>query len=162
LPERDWAESFRKFGDEIDLVDIEPTEVSMIQSLSVQGRPRSKDAWNVALAHADETAEMAFPLSQADEQTKVPMAHDILGASPFHPFARAVLIDKDWENVKDQVAVWDKESGNSPAILAALGRHYSAAKDYEEARRVVSRYIAASPRAGAFRLLAFNYELNRS
>jgi tetratricopeptide (TPR) repeat protein len=158
LPDPEWVEGFRKFDDEIDLVDIEPPAVPMIQSLEAQGRPRCKLAWNIALAHADETAEMAFGLSQTQEANKAIIARYILEFSPYQPYARAVLIDNAWDAVKDQVPTWEKESGNLPAIFAALARHYSAAKNYEEAKRVLLRYIDLSPDGGAFRLLAYNYK----
>jgi tetratricopeptide (TPR) repeat protein len=81
-----------------------------------------------------------------------------LGTSPYHPYARAVLIDFLWDAVKDEVPKWEKESGDTPAIFAALARHYSAAKNYEEATRYLYRYIDLSPDGGAFRLLAANYK----
>ena len=158
LPEQSWAESFRQFGDQIDLADIEPRAAPMIRSLAVQGRPRSKNAWNVALAHADETAEMAVPLCQTDEATKVEMARDILSSSPYQPYARAVLIDKAWDYVKEKVPEWEKESGDTPALLAALARRYTDAKQYEDAERILSHYIDLSPDGGAFRLSASTYK----
>ena len=158
LPEHAWAESFRQFGDQIDLVDLEPRAAPMIRSLAAQGRPRSKNAWNVALAHADETAEMAVPLCQTDESMKVIMARDILTSSPYQPYARAVLIDKAWDHVKDKVPEWEKESGNTPALLSALARRDIGAKQYEDAERIVARYIDISPDGGAFRLFASTYK----
>ena len=94
LPDPEWVDGFRKFEDEFDLVDLEPIEVTMIQSLESQGGPRSKKAWHTALAHADDTAETAFSLSQCDEPTKEVFARDTLTVSPYHPYARAVMIDK--------------------------------------------------------------------
>jgi tetratricopeptide (TPR) repeat protein len=158
LPDPEWVKGFRKFDDEIDLVDIEPTEMMMIKSLEVQGRPRTKNAWVIAQCHADETAEMALALSTSQDANKPIIARDILECSSYHPYARAVLIDYAWDAVKDQVPTWEKESANTPAIFVALARHYSAAKNYEEARRALLRYIELSPDGGAFRMLASNYK----
>ena len=47
---------------------------------------------------------MARTLWNLDEPNKLGMAREILKISPFHAHARAVLITKDWQNVKDQVA----------------------------------------------------------
>ena len=82
----------------------------------------------------------------------------LLKVSPYHPYARAILIEKDWEKVKDQAAAWEKEPADSPAVLAALGRHYSDTKKYDEAQRVLSRYIELSPDLWAYQTLAANFK----
>ena len=110
------------------------------------------------MAHEDQTAEMALSLSQANEQNKLEIAREILKVSPYHPFARAILISKDWDAVKDQVPTWEKESGDSPALLAALGLHYSATKNYDDAQRILSRYIELSPDVWAYQTLAANFK----
>ncbi len=46
----------------------------------------------------------------------------------------------------------------APAVLAALGLHYSNAKNYDEAQRVLSRYITLSPDAWAYQTLAGNFK----
>ena len=99
------------------------------------------------MAHEDETAEMAVTLWNADEQNKLGIARDILKVSPFHAYARAVLINKDWENVKGEVAAWEKESGVSPAVLAALGVRYSAEKKFDDAERVLASVHRAFARS---------------
>ena len=86
------------------------------------------------------------------------MARDLLTSSPYQPYARAVLIDKAWDHVKDKVPEWEKESGNTPALLAALARRYIGAKQYEDAERIVASYIDISPDGGAFRLFASTYK----
>src|SRR5262249_38721763 len=117
LPARDTAESFRQFAEQIDLTDIELTESAMNRSLWNVQQPRAKAAWRIASAHEDETAETALSLAQANEKNKVQIARDLLKVSPYHAYARATLIEKDWENVQDQVAAWGKESGDPPAVL---------------------------------------------
>jgi len=158
VPGRNTAESFQKFADGLDLIDIETTESVMNRSLWNLKGPRAKAAWDIAMAHEDQTAEMALSLWQASEQNKLEIAREILKVSPYHTFARATLIDKDWDSVKDQVPAWEKESGDSPALLRALGLHYSTTKNFEDAQRVISRYIALSPDVWAYQTLAANYK----
>ena len=156
---RDARAKFQQFAERLDLTDIETTETEMNRGLWSLGRPRDRVAWTIATAHEDETAEMARTLWNLDEPNKLGMAREILKISPFHAHARAVLITKDWQNVKDQVARWEKESGVSPAVLAALGWHYSQDKQYIDAERVLSRYVVLSPDRWAYRALADNFRL---
>ncbi len=155
---QDSRAKFQQFAERLDLTDIETTETEMNRSLWNLGRPRDRAAWTIATAHEDETAEMARTLWNLDEPNKLSMAREILKVSPFHAYARAVLITKDWQNVKDQVAAWEKESGVSPAVLAALGRHYAQDKQYADAERVLSRYIVLSSDRWAYRALAENFK----
>jgi tetratricopeptide (TPR) repeat protein len=158
LPGRETALGFEKFADGYDLIDIETTESAMIQSLWKLNRPRPKAAWAIAMAHEDQTAEMALSLSQVADQSKLDVAQSILKVSPFHPFARATLISRAWDTVRDKIPAWEKESGDSPAFLAALAMHYSAAKSYDEAQPVLARYIELSPDVWAFQSLAANFK----
>ena len=59
VPGRDAISRAQKFADGLNLVDIETTESPMNRFLySLQGA-RAKAAWNIAMAHEDQTAEMA-------------------------------------------------------------------------------------------------------
>ena len=157
-PKPESAARYLLFADGLDLTDIETTESAMNRSLWNLERPKAKAAWNVARCHEDETAEMAASLWNSDEQNKLALAREILKISPFHAYARAVLINKDWENVKGEVTGWEKESGVSPAVLAVLGTRYTSEKKFDDAERVLSRYIILSPDRWAYRALADNYK----
>ncbi len=158
LPVRDTAEGFSKFADQVDMADIETTESPMTRSLWNLNRPRAKAAWSIAMAHEDETAEMARSMAEAPEGNKADIAREILKVSPYHPYARSTLLTKDWDSVKDKAAQWEQESSDSPAVLAALGVHYGNIKNYAEAQRVLSRYIELSPDAWAYQSLAATYK----
>jgi tetratricopeptide (TPR) repeat protein len=158
LPARDTAEHFGQFAEKVGLIDLQTIEAGMITRLMKLDKPRIKNAWAIATAHEDETAEMALTLSITNDPYRVEIARAILAVSPFHPFARAILIEKDWEKVKDQVGQWEKENGDSPAILAALARRYTTEKKYDDAERMFSRYIALSPDVWAYQSLAAAYK----
>jgi tetratricopeptide (TPR) repeat protein len=155
---RDAAETLSKFAAQVDLVDIETTETPMNRSLWTLGTPRAKAAWTIAMAHEDETAEMALSLAQAADKGKPEIARAILKVSPYHAYARAVLVRLDWEKVKDQVPAWEMENRDSPALLAALGLHFADVKNPDEAQRLFTRYIELSPDAWAYRSLAATYK----
>ena len=124
---------------------------------SLQGA-RAKAAWNIAMAHEDQTAEMALSMMQTNEQNQLEIAQEILKVSPYHTLARAISIRKNWDAVKDQLPTWEKESGDSPALYAGLVLHYSDIKDYAAAERAISRYMELSPDLWASQTLAANYK----
>jgi tetratricopeptide (TPR) repeat protein len=158
MPGRDSTLGFQKLADGLNLIDIETTESTMNRSLySLQGA-RAKAAWNIAMAHEDQTAEMALSMSQSSEEHKLEIAQEILKVSPFNSYARAISIRKNWDAIKDKVPTWEKESGDSPALFAALALHYSATKDYAAAERTISRYMELSPDLWACQTLAANYK----
>lgn len=158
LPARETAESFPKFAERLDLTDIETTESEMSRALWNLPSQRAKAAWTMARCHEDETAEMAASVADAGDADKAAMARDLLSVSPYHPFARATMVVRDWEHVKGQLAGWRKESGDWPAVLAALGQHYTGTREYDEAQRALARYIELSPDAWAYQQLAANFK----
>ncbi len=158
IPSQDVYKRFQSFADRLDLVDIEKTESVMTGYLASFKGPRAQAAWKITQAHEDETAEMALSLSQVQGPSELVIAQAILRVSPYHPYARATLVSKSWDAVQNQMPTWEKESGNSPAFLGALGTHYSTAKNYDEAERVLRRYIELSPDLWAYQALAANYK----
>ncbi len=154
----DALAKFRQFAERMDLADIEMTEHQMNQTLWNLGRPRDRAAWTLAMAHEDETARMEHSLWWAQDPEKLGIAQKMLRFSPFHAFARTICIYKDWDNVKGEAAGWEKESGVSPAVLYALARHYSEAKQYADAERVLLRSIVLSPDLSTYEALAENFK----
>jgi tetratricopeptide (TPR) repeat protein len=158
LAPRDTAESFPRFAEQLDLAEIETSESPMNRALWNLPLPRARAAWGLATAHEDETAEMAVSISEAGDENKVEIARALLKVSPYHPFARATLVVRDWDHVKDQVATWRKQSGEWPAFLAALGQHHTAAGEFDAAQVALARYIELSPDAWAYETLAANFK----
>jgi tetratricopeptide (TPR) repeat protein len=158
VPGRESTERLLKFGDGLNLIDIETTESPMNRFLYNLPGARPKAAWNIAMAHEDQTAEMALSMSQAKEEHQLEIAREILKVSPFNSYARAISIRRNWDAIKDQVPTWEKESADSPAVYAALVLHYSATKNYVAAERAISRYMKLSPDLWAYQTLAANYK----
>jgi tetratricopeptide (TPR) repeat protein len=158
LPPQQAAKPFAEFVDRVDLADIESNEVEMIRVMSSTQRPKGRLAWSIAQCHDDETArDISMTLGSSDEKTQPLLAHDLLGVSPHQPFARTILLHYEWDKVKDQADAWEKESGDSPAVLKALATRYSNDKRYDDAQRVLEQYIKKSPDVWACRKLATNF-----
>ncbi len=111
--------------------------------------------WNLALKHVDNTA---YDLSELVRSTAGRDQSDnalaLLEVSPDSQYAKAVLIEKDWERARPHIAEWEKGANNAPVLLAALIRRYSDQGQAEEARRALLRYIQFSPDQWAYELLA--------
>lgn len=159
LPPQVSYPAFQKFAEQFDLSDIEHTAHEMMSQLQQFPAERGKAAWQVAGGHAEVTAtELAYMLWIVQRIYQRRYATDLLAVSPYHPEARAVLIELAWDDVKDQVGEWEKQSGDNPSILAALGRRAFAAKKYDDARRLLARYNEQSPDLWAYRMIADSYK----
>ncbi len=140
LPAPVSTPAFQRFAEHFDLSNIERTADEMIGLLGRYPAARGKAAWPVANGHAEVTAsEMAYGLWTSAQENRLKRAEDLMSVSPYHPEARAVLIELAWDKVKDKVDEWEKQSGDNPSILAALGRRAFEAKKYDDARRLLQR-----------------------
>ena len=83
---------------------------------------------------------------------KLDIAQEILKVSPFTP-SPGDLDQQGLGRVKDRIPAWEKESGDSPAVLAPWDGMIHA-KEYDDARRILSRYIEVSPDVWAYQTLA--------
>lgn len=158
LPTRESADAFARFAEKLDLTEIEPSETEMNRALWNLESQRAKAAWAMAVAHADETAELAAVVADAQDANMPGAARDLLALSPYHVYARATLVAHDWENAKDKFADWQKESGDWPVFLAAMGLHYTGTREFDAARRALEGYIQLSPDAWAYEQLAANFK----
>ncbi len=158
LPPREKAQKYLEIVEKIDLTDIENTSYAMNRNFSGTQRPRGKAAWEMTWAHMDSTTR-ELSLTQSHEQVKyhAARAHEIMKVSPYNPYARRTLIEQEWDKVKDDVKTWEKEAGDAPAVLGAIGFHFSAQKQYDDAQRALTRYIELSPDLWAYRRLAENF-----
>jgi tetratricopeptide (TPR) repeat protein len=157
------SQSMSTVVDQLDMANLEITEFEMVRLISRFAAFRSRTVWNAAMSHSDQVAgDLSFLVyAPAGRETAVrqpEFARALLAVSPHSPGARALLIEKDWNGVKGELAQWEKEGGDAPAVLAALARHYSADKNYAEAGKYLARYIEHSPDSWAFELLAKNYK----
>ncbi|MCA1686474.1 MAG: hypothetical protein LC745_10975, partial [Planctomycetia bacterium] len=159
LPSREAHEVLGRFLETIALDDLELQEVSMTSVLYNVPNPRASLPWKAAVVHVD---QLAHDLSVATLYTRNTAQYPqrLLAISPNSPYGRAAMIERDWEWAKTRVPDWakDPDSGESPAVLAALGRRYTAAGQADDARDALQRYVRTSPEYWAYEMLANNYQ----
>ena len=121
------AESQRAMDDflnHLDVMDLEPVEIDMIKVI----RPTSPSTASPPCRgqqpqrHADDVAhDLAELVQDCEPNQQVKYARTLLSVSPHCAYAKAMLIENDWQNVQSLAGQWEKESGDSPALLGALG-----------------------------------------
>ena len=151
------GESFTWFADRLDLVDVEPSQHRMMDALLRIGHPTWQIIGGVAFGHGSATARDFCAIITSETKNKVKHARVLRYVSPHCPFAMATLVEFDWEAAQNEVAAWEKEAGDSPALLGALGRKYFELKRYDEAEARLKRYIEISPDQWAYQRLADCY-----
>jgi tetratricopeptide (TPR) repeat protein len=143
----------------LDTANVQATSYPMLLTISQSQHARSKVAWAFGFEHLDNTArELADLVRRTTGPDQIKGIQALLEISPHSHYARAMMIEKDWPHAKPHFAEWEKDANNSPVLLAALGKRYSALGKVEEARRTLSRYITFSPDYWAYQLLARSYK----
>ena len=152
------GEQFAWFADRLDLTDIETSQQRLMEALLLMGHPTSRFIYGVALGHGSPTASGFSAIITGEPNNKQKHGRALRYVSPHCPFGMATLAEYDWENVKDEVAAWEKEAGDSPALLGALGRKFFELKRYDEAESRLKRLMDISPDQWVYQRLADCYE----
>ena len=158
LPPQEAGRVLAEFAGRLDRTDLDFSAAPVFQVLAAQPA-KSLEAWQFAWMHNDPTVRgFSLAIETSDPKTHPTLARALLETDPRSAFAMSVLIEHDWDGVKDKVPAWEKEVGDAPALLAALGRHYSRTKQYDEAQKALTRYVRQSPDAWAYEMIAANYK----
>jgi len=152
------AESFTRFADRLDLSDIEITQHRMTSDMLLMGHPASRFIWGVVLGNASPSARELCAIITAEGNNNRKHGQLLRHVSPHCPFGMATLVEYDWESAQGEVANWEKEAGDSPALLGALARKYFELEQYDEAERRLKRLMEISPDHWAHQKLADCYE----
>jgi tetratricopeptide (TPR) repeat protein len=143
----------------LDLTNVLLRSSVMLQALEKSQHPRARAAWTLALKHVDNNAYDLAELVRSTvgrDQSNNAMA--LLEVSPDSQYAKAVLIEKDWERAAAHLVEWEKGANNAPVLLAALARRYSDQGQLDDARRCLLRYVQFSPDQWAYELLAKGFK----
>ena len=143
----------------LDLTNVQLRSEPMLRAIEQSGHAAARAPLALALKHVNNTAPDLAELVRSSvgrEQSDSALA--LLEVSPHSDYARAVLIEKDWERARPHLAEWQQAADRSPVLLAALARKYSERGQVEDARRLVLRYIRFSPDQWAYELLAAGYK----
>ena len=156
---REANQSLTDLLEHLDLANVQMSSSSMLVMLHRSGQARGSVPWNFAWAHKDNNAhDLAEFVQIADGLDKPAVAVSLLEISPKSPFAKAVLIEKDWERARNHIAEWEQDANGSPAILAALAKRYTELGKIEDAQPALTRYIRFSPDHWAYDQLAKSYK----
>lgn len=93
----------------------------------------------------------------AGEMEKARVVRRLLAVSPHSPFGRAKLIEADWDASAIRAPDWQKEARRSPAVIGAVARRATSHGQFRDAERFLTEYIAVSPDAWAYEMLAGVY-----
>jgi tetratricopeptide (TPR) repeat protein len=153
-------QAFAASFDESMLPDLEYTEEPMVSRLGQTSEKKRRPAWNLTQQHMDHLVRdftTQCDISAEKGRLWIHNANKILMLSPENPYAMSLLIEVDWEAIQPRLAEWEKKGDDFLPLVGALGRRYSAVKQYEKARKFLERYIAESPEDWAYERLAKNY-----
>jgi hypothetical protein len=129
--------------------------VDLTWKINTPGKVQGHQAWALALLHSDDTTEQ---IEWSERFTKIAAAHEMRTLSPYNPLSCATLIYEDWAMVKDQAAAWEKEFGQHPPVLRALGWRYSELQAWPDAERCLAAYIQLAPDYWGYDMLAEAYK----
>ena len=143
----------------LDVTNVQLRSYDMLRAIDQTGHPAARVPWTLALKHVDNTAsDLSELVRSTGGRDQSDNALALLEVSPHSDYAKAVLIEKDWERARPHLVEWENGVNNAPVLLAALARRYSEQGRVEDARRVVLRYIQFSPDQWAYELLAGGYK----
>jgi tetratricopeptide (TPR) repeat protein len=142
----------------------------MLNTLGQIAEAKRRPAWSLVQLHMDHLVRdfaaqsdlywhpnQGDPASSRNRDLLVHNANKILMLSPENPYAMSLLIEFDWEAIQPRLSDWVEKHADFLPLVGALGRRYSALKQYEKAREFLERYIRQSPEDWAYERLARNY-----
>ena len=74
----------------------------------------------------------------------------LVAVSPDSPFAKALLIELDWPNVKQYADAWEKDAAHQPAMLVALGKRHIEDGKFAAAERCLKAALALAPEQSTY------------
>jgi tetratricopeptide (TPR) repeat protein len=140
-------------------LNLEPVAFDMIRAIPAPGNPREQNAYSTATRQIDDVArDLSEVVQDSQPDAQVKYARTLLAVSPHSPYAKAMLIEKDWGHSQSLAAAWEKESGDSPVLLGSLARLNASQGKLDEAQRYLQRYIQREPEYWAYEQLARIYK----
>ncbi|MHB1560052.1 MAG: tetratricopeptide repeat protein [Isosphaeraceae bacterium] len=160
LEPQEGIPALREMADDLDMAELQITELPMIQVLRELQHRISNSVWITAVYHADisyrdnaEHASLTNPtIGRLDHVGRI-----MLLQSPYSAFAMAVQIEHGWDQASEHVDEWRQKVGDAPALIGALGKKYIELKKFDDAEKLLRRYMELSPDRWAYRSLATCY-----
>jgi tetratricopeptide (TPR) repeat protein len=157
-PRRGGIPALSAMADHLDMAEIEPTELPLIDALREIKHPAGEEAWGssalqVSLLERDIAERLRRTNAARDHFGRI-----LLNINPYSAHAMGILVEVAWDQVKGEVPTWREKVGDAPALIAALGRKYAELKQYDEAEKYLRQYMEISPDPWAYRTLAECYK----
>jgi tetratricopeptide (TPR) repeat protein len=159
LPSQEPLAEFVEFAKHVDQSELEVSEYEMLLAMD-RTRPMTDQPFrNIAGGHNDAVvADLSAIIPTFALATRILATKSFLmPVAPDWPYARSMLINDAWDTVKDEARDWEKSPRVSPLILASLAVKYNNAKQFDDAERVLRRYIRQSPNLWGYESLAQNF-----
>lgn len=168
------SKAYRELLSTIHFVDAKLSMTPMMSAtwhIGGVGNPSGAAAFIEAFDYADaiagdlESGITAFCLENnwaydpvGSKKSLIQRARMLEQVSPYSPVTVAALIVNDWENSKEKIPEWERNSFNSPLIVNAFANKYIELKDYPKAERFLKICIGKYPDAWAYTRLADVYK----
>ena len=159
LPPREIREPYGAFVNGFDPTDIDVHEIELDWSFKGFVTSRPPHDWTYAIRHSDATVRDFSEITLVStDRPKTEQARQLLEINPRSAFAMATLVENDWARAEAKLPAWEKAAGESAVLLGSLGKHYTQAREFDQASKALNRYIKLSPDSWAFEMLAENYK----
>ncbi len=141
------------------MTNVQLRSFAMLRAIEQSGHPAAQAPWTLALKHVDKTvSDLSELVRSTTGRDQSDNALALLELNPDSDYARAVLIEKDWERARPRLVEWEKAANRSPVLLAALARSYSERGQIDDSRRFLLQYIKFSKDQWAYELLAKGFK----
>ncbi len=158
LPPQQGIPALTALGNRMNLADIEVIELPMLEALRQIRFPAYKQTWDLANYHATSVVRDACERIANAKDPHPFFSSMLMRLDPYSAFAMGKLVEGAWDQSKGSVSEWRQKVGDAPALIGALGRKYADLKQYEEAEKLLRRYMELSPDRWAYVKLADCYK----
>ncbi len=158
LPPQQGIPALTALGNRMNLADLEVIELPMLEALRQIQFPAYKQTWDLANYHATSVVRDACERIANSRDAHPFFASMLMRLDPYSAFAMGKLVEGAWDQSKQSVSEWRQKVGDAPALIGALGRKYVELKQYDEAEKLLRRYMELSPDRWAYVKLAECYK----
>jgi tetratricopeptide (TPR) repeat protein len=145
----------------LDLMNLSVSSRELLRSHARGSETETSLIWSAISAHLDHVArDLSLWIAenpQIGDLERSRQVRRLLAISPNSPFARAKLIEADWDASASRSPQWLREARSSPVLFAAVARRSASQGTFSDTVHFLTDYIAISPDAWAYELLARTY-----
>ncbi len=144
-----------------DLNELEINQIDILRAFATTPTARGHSVWSLASGHLDHVARdlglFARDSTPRAAIEKIRCARILLGLDPRSGFARAILVDHDFDRVKGHIDLWANEPDLAPELAVALAGRFAERNDEAQAVRLYEHAAALAPDRSTVEKLAAVY-----